>query len=239
MSRKNKLGKFAENKTFKHYFEPKLHYSMTENFVMKSVWNKDFFKNDNPIVVELGCGKGEYTVNLAQQYPNKNFIGVDIKGARLWRGLKTSAEKEITNVAFIRTRVEFAPLCFASGEVQEIWITFPDPQLGSKKMIKKRLTSSRFLSYYQKFLVDNGLVNLKTDDPVLYKYTKEVIELNKLEVLCDTDNLYESELYINELTIRTHYEKLWNKENRVIKYLKFRLPLDKELQEPIVDEDKE
>lgn len=239
MSRKNKLGKFAENKTFKHYFEPKLHYSMTENFVMKSVWNKDFFKNENPIVVELGCGKGEYTVNLAQQYPDRNFIGVDIKGARLWRGLKTSAEEESNNVAFIRTRVEFAPLCFDKSEVQEIWITFPDPQLGSKKMIKKRLTSSRFLSYYQKFLIHNGIVNLKTDDPVLYKYTKEVIELNQLEVICDTDNLYESDLYVNELTIRTHYEKMWNKENRVIKYLKFRLPSDLDLQEPEFDDDQE
>lgn len=238
MSTKNKLTKFAENKTFSHFFEPKLHYSMSEDFQLKALWNKDFFKNDMPITVELGCGKGEYSVNLAKSFPNRNFIGIDIKGARMWKGAKDSKEANLSNIAFVRTRVEFSPMCFSNSEVEEIWITFPDPQLGPKKRIKKRLTSPRFLSYYQKFLKHNGFINLKTDDETLYLYTKKVIELNKLEIEIDTSNLYKSEYYTDFLTIKTHYEKLWNKENRIIKYIKFRLPSDIEIQTPI-EEDNE
>ncbi len=155
----------------------------------------------------------------------------------MWRGAKDSLNDNMKNVAFVRTRVEFTPLCFAENEVDEIWITFPDPQLGPKKLIKKRLTSSKFLSSYQKFLKNNSFVNLKTDDTTLYEYTKEVIALNNLEVIHDTCDLYNSELYTGILTLKTHYEKLWNKENRVIKYLKFRLPSDLELKEPIPKED--
>ena len=237
MSQKRKLLKFAETKLFPHFFEPELYYNKTEHFFLRSKWNTDFFKNENPIIVELGCGKGEYSVSLAKENAYKNFIGIDIKGARMWKGAKDSLELKLDNIAFVRTRVEFTPLCFAKNEVEEIWITFPDPQLGPKKTIKKRLTSPRFLTYYQKFLKDGGTVNLKTDDDTLYAYTKRVLEINQLEVLIDTDNLYESEYYTGILQVKTHYEKLWNKENKTIKYLKFLLPSDKVLVDLPKDED--
>lgn len=235
MSQKNKLQKFAECKTFPHYFEPKMHYSMDCDYKLKSNWQKDFFKNTNPITLELGCGKGEYSVELAKQNTEINYIGIDIKGARIWKGAKDSLNMNLKNIAFIRTRVEFTPLCFAKEEVNEIWITFPDPQLGPKKRIKKRLTSSQFLSKYQKILIDGGIIHLKTDDDTLYEYTKEVLGLNKLEVLVDIMDLYNSDYYTDILTVKTHYEKLWTDKNRTIKYLKFRLPSSLTLNEPIVD----
>ncbi|PLX09309.1 MAG: tRNA (guanosine(46)-N7)-methyltransferase TrmB [Marinilabiliales bacterium] len=239
MSAKNKLQKFAENKEFPHFFEPKLHYSMQEDFIMKSKWNENFFKNDNPIIVELGCGKGEYSVELAKLKNKTNHIGIDIKGARMWKGAKDSYKLGLKNIAFVRTRVEFTPLCFSKGEVDELWITFPDPQLGPKKRIKKRLTSSRFLSYYQSFLKNNAIINLKTDDDTLYLYTKSVIEFNNLEVITDTNNLYESEHYKGILQVKTHYEKLWNKENKTIKYLRFILPDNLEIIEPPLEDDED
>ena len=226
MSQKNKLFKFAQNETYPHLFQPKLMYDSPIDFEMKSQWNEKFFGNSNPITVELGCGKGEYSVAMAQQIPEGNFVGVDIKGARLWRGATDSLEMQMKNIAFLRTRVEYTPKCFGKDEVSEIWITFPDPQLGAKSMHKKRLTSSRFLTHYQKFLVNNGIVNLKTDDDTLYEYTKGIIAHNKLPLLVDTNNLYESEFYTGFLTLKTHYEKSWNKENLTIKYLRFRLPQD-------------
>ncbi|MDD2634786.1 MAG: tRNA (guanosine(46)-N7)-methyltransferase TrmB [Bacteroidales bacterium] len=232
MSKKNKLSKFSENKTFPHFFEPKLYYNKTEDFKLKSKWNSTFFKNDNPISLELGCGKGEYSVNLARMNADVNCVGIDIKGARMWRGARDAMDDNLKNIAFVRTRVEFTPLCFDKNEIDEIWITFPDPQLGPKKRVKKRLTSSRFLSYYQSFLKDNACVNLKTDDTTLYNYTKSVLNLNNLEVLIDTDNLYESEYYVGILKVKTHYEEMWNNENRNIKYLKFRLPSNLKLLEP-------
>lgn len=237
MSNKNKLQKFEENRSFPHFFEPKLFYDATKDFELKSNWKTEFFKNNNSITLELGCGKGEYSVQLAKENPDKNFIGIDIKGARMWRGAKSSFEQGLSNIAFIRTRVEFTPMCFAKDEVSEIWITFPDPQLGPKKRIKKRLTSSRFLTYYQSFLQDDAFINLKTDDTTLYNYTKEVIELNNLEIEVDTGDLYNSEYYNGILTVKTHYEKLWNEEKRVIKYLKFRLPTNKKIIEPPIKED--
>jgi tRNA (guanine-N7-)-methyltransferase len=237
MSKKKKLIKFEQNKTFHHFFEPQLFYSKNDNFHLRSVWNNNFFRNENPITVELGCGKGEYSVELAKMFPDRNFIGIDIKGARMWKGAKDSLEQNLKNIAFVRTRVEFTPLCFAHNEISEIWITFPDPQLGPKKRTKKRLTSSRFLMYYQSFLKDNGIVNLKTDDDTLYNYTKELIGLNNLDIICDTDNLYGSVHYTDVLSIRTHYEKMWNKENKTIKYLQFRLPQDKEIIEPEISDE--
>ena len=233
MSSKNKLFKFAQNETFPHLFQPKLMYGSPDDFELKGKWNSDFFLNNNPITVELGCGKGEYSVAMAKEIPSGNFIGVDIKGARMWRGALDSYEQKMKNIAFVRTRVEFTMKCFAKNEVSEIWITFPNPQLGSKSMHKKRLTSSRFLSYYQNFLIDNGIVNLKTDDDTLYEYTKGIIRQNNLPLLIDTNNLYESEYYNGFLTLKTHYEKMWNRENRTIKYLQFRLPQDVILEEPI------
>lgn len=237
MSKKKKLLKFEQNKTFPHFFEPSLYFSKEDNFHLNSIWNKEFFKNENPITIELGCGKGEYSVELAKMFPQRNFIGIDIKGARMWKGAKDSLELNIKNIAFVRTRVEFTPLCFGKDEISEIWITFPDPQLGPKKRIKKRLTSSRFLKYYQLFLKNDGIINLKTDDITLYKYTKELLLANKLEILIDTDNLYESEYFSEILAIKTHYEKIWNSENKTIKYLRFILPHNKEIIEPdILDE---
>ncbi len=232
MSKKNKLFKFAETKTFPHFFEPELYYDNTVDFKLKSKWNSDFFKNNNPIFLELGCGKGEYSVNMAKTNPDKNFIGIDIKGARMWRGAKDAMNCKLKNIAFVRTRVEFTPLCFTKNEIDEIWITFPDPQLGPKNRIKKRLTSPRFLTYYQNFLKDNACINLKTDDTTLYNYTKQVLLANNLEILIDTDNLYKSKYYVGVLQLKTHYEKLWNNENKDIKYLKFRLPADLNLIKP-------
>ena len=232
MSQKNKLFKFAQNETFPHMFQPKLMYGSPDDFELKGRWKSDFFHNENPITVELGCGKGEYSVAMANEIPTGNFIGVDIKGARMWRGASDSLEMGMKNIAFLRTRVEFTPKCFGKDEISEIWITFPDPHLGAKSTHKKRLTSSRFLSYYQNFLEDNGIVNLKTDDDTLYEYTKQVIAHNNLPLLIDTGNLYESEHYTGFLTLKTHYEKMWNKENRTIKYLRFRLPQNVILVEP-------
>lgn len=232
----HKLRKFAENKTFPHFFEPELYYDKVSDFKLKSKWNAEFFKNDNPIIVELGCGRGEYSFGMAKELPDKNFIGVDIKGARMWRGATDSLEMNLKNIAFVRTRVEFTPLCFADDEISEIWITFPDPQLGAKKLIKKRLTSSRFLTYYQNFLKDNGIVNLKTDDDTLYNYTRDLVKYNNLEIVTDAPDLYNSEFYKGFLTIKTYYEKMWNEENRVIKYISFRLPKNKEIIElPVED----
>jgi tRNA (guanine-N7-)-methyltransferase len=172
---------------------------------------------------------------MAKTDTNKNFIGIDIKGARMWRGAKNAIGYNLKNIAFIRTRVEFTPLCFEKNEIDEIWITFPDPQLGPKNRIKKRLTSPRFLSYYQSFLKNNACINLKTDDTTLYNYTKQVLLVNNLEILVDTDNLYKSKHYVDVLQLKTHYEKLWNSENKDIKYLKFRLPSDQTLLNPAND----
>jgi len=238
MSQKKKLLKFAECRTFPHFFEPELHYSMNKDYELKSKWKEEFFKNNNPITLEIGCGKGEYSVELARQNPENNYIGIDIKGARMWRGAKDSLNMGLKNIAFVRTRVEFTPLCFAKNEIDEIWITFPDPQLGPKKRIRKRLTSSQFLTKYQSFLKDNGTVHLKTDDDTLYNYTKEVVALNKLEVLKDIGDLYNSDFYTGIMRVKTHYEKLWTEKDRTIKYLKFLLPADLQIIEPVVKDDK-
>ncbi|HPV56712.1 MAG TPA: tRNA (guanosine(46)-N7)-methyltransferase TrmB, partial [Tenuifilaceae bacterium] len=174
---KNKLRRFAENETFENLFQPTMSDVMNGDFHLKGKWRSDYFKNSNPIVLELGCGKGEYSVGLAKMFPEKNFIGADIKGARLWRGAKTAVEEKMSNVAFIRTRIEHIASFFAPEEVDEIWVTFPDPQPREKKS-KKRLTSSRFLNHYAKFLKPNGIVHLKTDSQALHAYTKAVIEYN-------------------------------------------------------------
>lgn len=232
MSAKRKLEKFAQNKTFPHFFEPKFNFSEPSDFEMKGNWSNNFFKNNKQLILELGCGKGEYTVELAQKFSNFNYIGVDIKGARMWKGANDALNLNLKNVAFLRSRIEFTPFCFGENEVAEIWITFPDPQLGPRKRIKKRLSSTNFLSIYQNFIVDNGIINLKTDDDTLYYYTKSIVELNNLKLLIDTDELYNSPYYSGVLTLKTHYEKMWNKENKTIKYLKFQLPKNLKLIEP-------
>lgn len=218
---KNKLARFAENETFANLFQLTYEQVTKEGFALKGKWNKEFFKNDNPIVLELGCGKGEYTVGLAKKYPNKNFIGIDIKGARLWRGCKTSNEDKMTNVAFVRTHIQMIESYFAQNEVLEIWITFPDPQL---KKPNKRLTCERFLSLYKNILKSEGIVHLKTDSQELYEFTKdEVLIPTKREILYNTNDLYNSDFKEDVIEIQTFYEAMYLKIGKPITYLKFRL----------------
>lgn len=218
---KNKLARFAENETFANLFQLTYEQVTKEGFALKGKWNEDFFKNDNPIVLELGCGKGEYTVGLAKKYPNKNFIGIDIKGARLWRGCKTSNEDKMTNVAFVRTHIQMIESYFAENEVSEIWITFPDPQL---KKPNKRLTCERFLSLYKNILKSEGIVHLKTDSQELYEFTKdEVLIPTKREILYNTNDLYNSDFKEDVIEIQTFYEAMYLKIGKPITYLKFKL----------------
>ncbi len=218
---KNKLARFAENETFANLFQLTYEQVTKEGFALKGKWNKEFFKNDNPIVLELGCGKGEYTVGLAKKYPNKNFIGIDIKGARLWRGCKISNEDKMTNVAFVRTHIQMIESYFAENEVSEIWITFPDPQL---KKPNKRLTCERFLKLYKNILKQDGIVHLKTDSQELYEYTKdEVLIPSKREILYNTNDLYNSDFKEDVIEIQTFYEAMYLKIGKPITYLKFKL----------------
>lgn len=226
---KNKLARFAEMKTFNHVVQPPFEEVFGSNYKLKGKWNKELFGNNNPLILELGCGKGEYTVGLAKQNKNVNFIGIDIKGARMWRGAKTASEEGIKNVGFLRTRIGLINSFFADEEVSEIWITFPDPQ---PKKYYKRLTSTRFLEYYQKFIKDNGYINLKTDSAELYLYTKKLVELNKLELITDTDNLYNSGIADNILSIKTFYEQQFLAQGKPIHYLKFKLNKSIKLEEP-------
>ena len=199
---------------------------------MKGNWNRDFFKNDNPIVLELGCGRGEYTVGLARRYADKNFIGVDIKGARMWTGATEALNEGLKNAAFLRTNIEIIDRFFAPGEVSEIWLTFSDPQM---KKATKRLTSTYFMERYRRFLVPGGVIHLKTDSNFMFTYTKYMIEANRLPVEFITDDLYHSGMDDDILSIRTYYEQQWLDRGLNIKYIKFRLPHEGVLQEPDVE----
>ena len=229
---KGKLAKFADMAAFPHVFE--YPFSVVDNvpFEMRGAWNERFFKNDHPIVLELGCGRGEYTVGLGRLFPGKNFIGVDIKGARMWSGAKESVETGMTNVAFLRTNIEIIDRFFAPGEVSEIWLTFSDPQM---KKATKRLTSTYFMERYRRFLVDNGLIHLKTDSNFMFTYTRYMVEHNHLPVEVLTDDLYHSGLADEILSIRTYYEQQWLDRGLNIKYLRFRLPHEGELREPEIE----
>ena len=187
---------------------------------MKGRWSSEFFGNNNPVILELGCGKGEYTLNLAGMFPEYNFIGIDRKGSRMWRGAKTAKENNIINVAFLRTRIELICSFFAAGEVQEIWITFPDPH-PSKSGARHRLTSLRFLDLYRQFLIPGGVINLKTDSPELYKYTNDLLQKKGCEILFSTTDLYGTAVNDPVLSIKTFYEKMHLAENKKICYLKF------------------
>lgn len=230
---KNKLRKFSENLTFYNLFQPSFEEVWGVDFRLKGKWNGLHFKNSNPIVLELGCGKGEYTINLGQHFQTKNFIGVDIKGARLWTGAKQASQAGMLNVAFIRTRIEHIASFFAPGEVSEIWITFPDPQPRPSKA-RKRLSSSRFLSYYQHFLKPNGLVHLKTDSQGLFEYAKALVEQNGLTVHYCTNNLYESGIENPILAIKTFYENQFLAQGKPITYLCFELS-QAPLKEPVLE----
>ena len=229
---KGKLAKFADMAAFPHVFEYPFSVVDEVPFEMRGAWNERFFKNDHPIVLELGCGRGEYTVGLGRLFPGKNFIGVDIKGARMWSGAKESAETGMTNVAFLRTNIEIIDRFFAPGEVSEIWLTFSDPQM---KKATKRLTSTYFMERYRRFLVDNGLIHLKTDSNFMFTYTRYMVEHNHLPVEVLTDDLYHSGLADEILSIRTYYEQQWLDRGLNIKYFRFRLPHEVELREPEVE----
>lgn len=229
---KGKLAKFADLASYPHVFE--YPYSVVDNvpFELKGKWGESFFKNGHPIVLELGCGRGEYTVGLGRLFPEKNFIGVDIKGARMWTGATESLREGMKNVAFLRTNIEIIDRFFGANEVSEIWLTFSDPQM---KKPTKRLTSSYFLERYRRFLKDGGLVHVKSDSNFLYTYTKYLIETNCLPVEVMTDDLYHSGQADEILGIRTYYEQQWLDRGLNIKYIKFVLPHEGKLEEPEVE----
>lgn len=223
MGSKNKLKRFKENETFSNVIQPTREEVVSCDFYLKGKWNQDIFKNDNPIVLELGCGKGEYSVGLAQKYPNKNFIGIDIKGARFWRGAKTAVEENLHNVAFIRTQIELIEFIFAEKEVDEIWITFPDPQIKYKRT-KHRLTNSEFLQRYKKILKEDGIVHLKTDSEFMHGYTLGLLHGEGHQVLYANHNVYKNEGAPEVVTsIQTFYEKQYLEENKPITYIQFKI----------------
>lgn len=222
---KNKLKKFNEMKEMGCVFQYPWGRLQAEEFPLRGDW-RSYFGNTNPIVVELGCGKGEYTVELARRHPDCNYIGVDIKGARIWRGAKTATEEGLPNAAFVRTDIELIDRFFAPGEVAEIWITFPDPQM---QKTRRRLTSPRFLNLYLNILQPNGLVHLKTDSPFLFEYTRRLADENALEVEASTSDLYGSGLADPTTSIKTFYEQQWLARGKKIKLISMHLPADKQL----------
>ncbi|MBQ6199819.1 MAG: tRNA (guanosine(46)-N7)-methyltransferase TrmB [Prevotella sp.] len=235
---KGKLAKFADMDTYENVFQ--YPFSVVEHvpFEMKGHWREQYFHNDHPIVLELGCGKGEYTVELAKLYPDINFIGVDIKGARMWTGATQALHEGLKNVAFLRTNIEIIERFFSEDEVQEIWLTFSDPQM---KNPRKRLTSTYFMERYRKFLVDGGIIHLKTDSNFLFTYTTYMVEHNHLPIEYRTEDLYGNHnsqfsiLNSQLLTIQTYYESMWIARGLNIKYMKWRLPRTGTLSEPDVE----
>ena len=245
---KNKLKKFAEMETFHNVFQCGAR-EMVEDcpiVAMRGKWHEEYFHNENPIVLELGCGRGEYTVGLAARYPDKNYIGIDIKGARMWAGAKQAELAGMKNVAFLRTNIEMLTHFFAPNEVAEIWITFPDPQM---KKATKRLTSTYFMQRYAELLQENGLIHLKTDSPFLYTYTQAMVKENGYSLLVDTCDLYNTEQVslvgnresdIEEArALQTHYEHQWLDRGLTIKYLRWQLPANPSLIEPEIDIEKD
>jgi len=234
---KNKLSKFRELENLDRVFQPEFSEVFQKDYHLKGQWGRKVFNNSNPIVLELGCGKGEYTVGLAGKFKDKNFIGVDIKGARIWKGAKTAHENEIRNAAFLRTRIEFINSFFDKDEVDEIWLTFPDPQ-EKKRRKKKRLTSPVFLKRYQDFLRNEGIVHLKTDNSILFDYTEKLALFNQLQISIVTRDLYNSGLAEDILQIKTFYESQYLEQGIPIKYIQFLLPSQSPIHEmPDPDEE--
>ena len=229
MARRNKLQKFTELLTFPNVYEnfdpetEELVPAYGEKIKMKGNWNSGHFQNSNPLVLELACGRGEYTVALAERYPEKNFVGVDIKGARIWKGARQALQAGLSNAAFLRTKIEFCSNFFAEAEVDEIWITFPDPFLKSSKF-NRRLTSPNFLELYRKFLKRSGIIHLKTDSEELYQHSLEVLESERHKILVNEKDIYGiDKLPQADLEIRTYYENMHLKAGKTIKYLQFML----------------
>lgn len=235
---KNKLAKFADMERFSNVFQCGAREIDDTNEVaqMAGHWRERYFHNDNPIVLELGCGRGEYTVGLARQYPDKNFIGIDIKGARMWAGAKEAELAGMTNVAFLRINIEMLTSFFAQDEVDEIWITFCDPQM---KKATKRLTSTYFMARYEQVMREGGLIHLKTDSPFLYTYTREMLRLNDYRVEADTDDLYAQPHYADAKALQTHYEHQWLDRGLTIKYLRWHLDKKISKQEPTIEIEKD
>ena len=231
---KGKLEKFAEMKSMENVFESPFAEAKDHPFSMKGSWGISYFHNANPIVLELGCGKGEYTVGLARMFPEMNFVGVDIKGSRMWTGARQALDEGLKNVAFLRTNIEAIDYFFGKDEVKAIWLTFSDPQM---KKVNKRLTSTNFLNIYRRFLVDNGEINLKTDSNFLFTYTKALVALNRLPVVTQLCNVEENEdiALSHILGIRTYYEQMWIDRGISIKYMQFLLPQTGELIEPNIE----
>jgi len=229
MSRRNKLEKFADLLSFSNVYEysekPREDgwlYNGVSNSILKGVWKNQHFENNHPLILELACGRGEYTCALSEKYPKLNFIGVDVKGARIWKGAKYALE-HLPNAAFLRIRIEHIIHFFSSNEVDEIWITFPDPFLKDKKS-NRRLTSPQFIERYKCFLKTDGIIHLKTDDDQLYEYTLEVIEnAPELELIYQSNDIYKKELYTSDLEIKTYYEKKHLADGKKIKYIRSRI----------------
>ncbi|KAA3620655.1 MAG: tRNA (guanosine(46)-N7)-methyltransferase TrmB [Flavobacterium sp.] len=223
MGSKNKLKRFRENETFSNVVQPERDEVLSNTFELKGKWRSEFFKNEYPIVLELGCGKGEYTVNLAKKYPEKNFIGVDIKGARLWRGAKTALDEGMPNVGFLRTQIELLDHLFGQSEIDEIWITFPDPQIKYKRT-KHRLTNEKFLALYKKILIPEGIIHLKTDSEFMHGYTLGLLHGLEHEVLYAHHDVYGNDYTPEEVTsIKTYYESQYLEEGKKITYIRFKL----------------
>lgn len=226
---KGKLQKFADMREYSNVVEHHFSIADATPFPMRGNWGKEFFHNDNPIVLELGCGRGEYTVELARRYSDKNFIGVDIKGARMWTGATEALRDGLSNVCFLRTNIEIIDHFFASGEISEIWLTFPDPQM---KKYTKRLTSTLFLERYRKIMIPDGIVHLKSDSNFMFTYTRYVTEINNLPVISCIDDVYAQKELGEALDIQTYYEQQWLSRGITIKYISFRLPSEGVLVEP-------
>ncbi len=231
---KGKLAKFADLERYENVFQYPYSAMQDVSFDMRGRWGEQYFHNNAPIVLELGCGKGEYTVELARLYPHKNFIGVDIKGARLWTGATQALKEGLKNVAFLRTNIEIIDRFFGADEVQELWLTFSDPQM---KNPRKRLTSTFFLERYRRFLVDGSTIHLKTDSNFLFTYTTYLVERNQLPMLFRTEDLYNDERIKDDpiLSIQTYYERMWMDRGLNIRYMKYQLPHQGLLEEPDVE----
>lgn len=222
--------RFGELGTLERVFQPPIEEVFQKDYYLKGIWKRDVFLNDHPLVLELGCGKGEYSVGLARNNMERNYIGLDIKGARIWTGARTARDEGLLNVAFVRTRIDFIQSFFAKNEVEELWITFPDPQ-EKRKRLKKRLTGANFLNLYREILVDGGIINLKTDNNLLYTYTLELARYNNLTIERNTEDIYSTGWKDEAVSIQTYYETRYLEKGARINFIRFRLPAHREIKE--------